>query len=106
MNKSPPREGELYKTISVGGHTFEVRYGYYCESERESVDPLPLFPDFAASPVFTESGQPLVSVVQPPCEHYCPKNEMHREDWCGDCRHYSDNTAEIALCNCQHNQLY
>ena len=29
-------EGDLYKIVNLGGRTFELRFGYYEEYERES----------------------------------------------------------------------
>ena len=42
------RDGDLYKTVTVHGKTFELRYGYYEEYERESLfsEPIPIYPDF------------------------------------------------------------
>ena len=103
-NNAPLKEGELYKVFSVGGHTFEVRYGYYDESERGRVDPLPVFPDFVKNPTFSYDGRPVVAIVQSPCGYYVSRDEANKEEWCGDCRHYSDAGAEIALCSCELNR--
>lgn len=101
MAKISAREGELYKVYRIEDHTFEIRYGYYEESERGRMDPLPIFPDLVKNPVYTKEGRPIVSVVQPPCRHYRPRDKEMREDWCGDCMHYSDTGKEIAVCDCK-----
>lgn len=103
MNKpnAPNAEGELYRVYNVDGYTFEIRYGYYEESERGRIDPLPVFPDFIKKPVYTKDGRPLVTVIQPPCNYYKPISNQ-KEDWCGDCGYYADASSEISLCNCVH----
>ena len=101
MTKSnaPPKEGELYRVYDIGGNVFEVYYGYYSESERGSVEPLPIFPDFIKSPAYADDGSPIVTRVQSPCECYSPHD--NKEDWCGDCKHYLDANEEISICVCE-----
>lgn len=95
-----PREGALYKALNVGGHNFELCYGYYDESERDRCSPVVIFPDLVTVPRFTTEGRPLVTQIQDPCLHFSPAGEEH---WCGDCRHYSCEQPEIGICNCDHN---
>ncbi len=99
MNKvSVPREGELYKVIDVDNKTFEIHYGYYEESERDKVEPLPVFPDLKKNPVYTADGKPIVTAIQEPCEYYAPKSEERSEEWCGDCISYLNRDKEISIC--------
>ncbi len=97
-----PAEGTLYKVYTVGHHSFEIRYGYYTEEERGRVEPLPIFPDLKHNPLFTKAGEPVVTLLQSPCEHYLPKDPRRREEWCGDCTYYSGGRAEIGICRCHH----
>ena len=68
MNKI--RDGDVYKTITLHGRTFELKYGYYEEYERSSSDPIPIYPDFKKEPQFTDSGAPFVTAMQDACEYY------------------------------------
>lgn len=98
--EKPPREGELYRNVSVGGHLLELYYGYYEDGDRANSDPVVLYPDFFERPLFTGDGHPLVSAVQQPCEHYRPPAEGRPEECCSDCSYYPDSRAEIAVCQC------
>lgn len=95
-----PREGELYKRITVAGHTFELRYGYYEERERSLCPPVVIFPDLATYPVYCPDGFPLVTQIQDACRHYqCGSDSP--EHWCGDCLHFSGEHSEIGICRCK-----
>ena len=99
MDLSIPKEGELYKTITVAGHSFELRYGYYEEHERDLCSPVVIFPDLSAAPLYSPDGSPLVTQIQDPCEHYTPA-PGREESWCGDCAHFHSDHPEIGLCRC------
>ncbi len=100
-----PQEGDLYKTYQVDTHTFHIRYGYYEENERGRVEPLPIFPDLIANPLYTVSGQPIVTLLQAPCREYDPRDPYRQEEWCGDCRHYAGGKEELGTCQCQCRKL-
>ena len=99
MDLSIPKEGELYKTLTVAGHSFELRYGYYEEHERDLCSPVVIFPDLSAAPLYGPAGSPLVTQIQDPCEHYIPA-PGREESWCGDCAHFHSDHPEIGLCRC------
>lgn len=94
-----PREGDLYKTVTVGGHTFELRYGYYEEYERALCPPVVLFPDLIASPLYSSDGCPLVTQIQDACQHFEPKHDQ-ADEWCGDCTYFSGQDPELGICRC------
>lgn len=100
-----PREGDLYKVIDIDDVTFEIIYGYYEESERDKVEPLPVFPDLKEKPVYTARGYPVVTAIQEPCENYTPLNKECSEGWCSDCIHYLSSTDEISVCGCTERKL-
>lgn len=106
MMKNPclPVEGELYKTITVAGHSFELKYGYYEEYERSFGPPVIIFPNFIQTPRFTTNGYPLVTQIQDPCRHFslAPGRE---EFWCGDCRYFVGAHPEIGECRCPYCKL-
>ncbi len=95
-----PKEGELYKVYEVGGHTYEIRYGYYAENERGRVEPLPIFPDFRKEPVYTADGYQLAALIHSACRYY-KSDKVKPENYCGDCNYYSDSKQEIAICKCK-----
>ena len=47
-----PQEGELFKIITLGGKSFEIKYGYYEDYERNMGDPIPIYPDFIKAPCY------------------------------------------------------
>lgn len=96
LQESIPREGDLYKTIHIAGHLFELRYGYYEDHERSLCPPVVIFPDLAAQPRFCPEGYPLVTQIQDPCPHYTPGNG--EENWCGDCAYFCSDHKEIGIC--------
>lgn len=97
-----PREGDLYKALTVAGHSFELRYGYYEEQERAYCPPVVIFPDLSSAPLHCEDGHPLVTQIQDPCEHFTTTQEG--EGWCGDCIHFSGEHREIGICRCKQRQ--
>lgn len=100
-----PREGDLYKQITLANHTFELRFGYYEERERELCPPVVIFPDLVSQPVYDPLGHPLVTQIQEPCEHYRSIDCSCPEDWCGDCIHFESPHTELGICQCPHNQI-
>lgn len=98
--KSLRCEGDVYKTITVADHTFTIKYGYYTESERTSDDPMPIFPDFDAEPLYSLDGYPLVLRIQEACEHYVPHDGIG-DGWCADCTYYPSEYDEIGICRCE-----
>lgn len=106
MPKEPdiPREGALYKQITVAGHAFELRYGYYQAQEREICPPVVIFPDLTQNKKYCPDGNPLVTQIQDPCEYYRSLSTPP-ENWCGDCCHFSSQHPEIGICRCKNHKL-
>ena len=95
-----PSEGELYKELTVGGHYFEMRYGYYEERDRDKCPPVVIWPDLSDGKKRCQEGYPLVTQVQDPCPYYSP-TEGSKDQWCGDCIHYTGQHREIGICRCE-----
>ena len=93
MNKA--KDGELYKTISLGGKKFEIRYGYYEDYERESGEPIPIYPDFLKNPCQTDDGRPFVTQMQSLCEH---GTSSFKDGFCVDCKHFIEGEDLIGIC--------
>jgi len=94
-----PKEGELYASVSVYGKPFELYYGYYEEFERNSqwAEPVPIYPDLRACPLYTDEGHPIVTQMQIACPHYGGPCE---EDSCGHCPYFQK--AELLFGKCTH----
>lgn len=95
------KEGELYKVINAGGRSFEIRYGYYEEFERESGEPIPIYPDFTENPLYNADGLPFATRTQDACICYRVKDGYDGEGWCADCVYYPDEHEEIGICRCE-----
>lgn len=100
-----PREGDVYKRLTVAGHFFELRYGYYEEHERTLCPPVVIFPDLTAACVHSPEGYPLVTQIQDACEHYIHSGSFP-EHWCGDCAHFTGEHREIGICRCEHKKHF
>ena len=100
----PPKEGDLYKEVTVGGNTFKIFYGYYEEFERESPfnDPMPIYPDFIKEPHYTAEGIPIATAMQNVCEFYNGKND--EDSSCSDCVFFQKYEELFGLCNCPRNK--
>lgn len=97
------KEGDLYKQITVFGKTFELRYGYYTESERHSVynEVIPIYPNFLKEPLHTAEGHPFVTQMQDICEHY---QGTPGGDDCYGCSHYRHGDELLGICVCEKNK--
>ncbi len=95
MNK--PMEGDIYKVISLHGKEFTIRYGYYADYERENHknDPIPIYPDFEKTPVYTDEGYPFVTQIQDLCPH---GESLQKEAFCIDCPHFNHGEELIGIC--------
>ena len=94
------REGDLYKEFEVGGKIFRVYYGYYDEIDRKSKynDPIPIFPDFTASPEYTDGGEPLATMMQDACASYKGENKKTPDTTCADCKYFLRGEEWFGIC--------
>lgn len=99
-----PKEGDLYKEITVGGNKFKIFYGYYEEFERESQfnDPMPIYPDFTKHPHYTAEGVPLVTAMQNICKFYNGRND--EDSCCADCIFFRKSEELFGFCDCVQNK--
>ena len=94
------KEGELYTTVSCYGYSFELRYGYYEETDRATGEPVIIYPDLQNNRFFDDRGNPLVTAIQSSCEFYEATDKTQPEECCSDCIFYSDSKNEIDVCLC------
>ena len=99
-----PREGDLYKRVTAFGHTFELRYGYYEESDRRWGEPDVLYPDFLKTPVHTDEGEPFVTIVQDACLHFRGKTCRAEDSTCAECQYMKRSEDWFGLCTCPKNK--
>ena len=98
-DRRSPKEGDLYKVISIGGKEFKIFYGYYSEKDRFLETPMPILPDFLSSPQYGECGRPFVTKIQDACEHYTTTHGNEGDGWCADCKYFLNKDDDITLCD-------
>ncbi len=101
-SNAPPRENDIYNMIELHGRQFEIRYGYYEEIDRE-YEPVPIYPDFIKEPVYTDAGEPFVTLMQDACENYEPNGKSSDRD-CGTCAYTERGDDLIGICKCEKNK--
>ena len=93
-------EKHLHKLYQVGGRSFAV----YLEYDEQMGESYPAYPDFEASPVYTEEGYPFATAVQESCPHVKVKSlKATMPSDCGDCAWlYREHTPydPIGICMC------
>lgn len=101
MKNIKPKEGDLYKVITLFGRRFELYYGYYEEIDRYSTynEPTEIYPNFIKNPVYTDDGIPFVTAFQETCKHY--KKVKDTTDRCIDCKFYQKGEELFGLCKCK-----
>ena len=94
------KDGDLYKRITHSGVKIDIIYGYYEEFERDSRfgEPVPIYPDFLSSPVYTADGYPCVTQMQGLCEH---GESRFSDGCCVDCSHFEYVEDLIGICKCK-----
>lgn len=95
-----PKEGELYKTVTTFGRTFELRYGYYEECDRQNplCQPIPIYPDFRREPLYTAEGSPFVTVMQDVCEHVRGHTSVTADSTCDECAYFKQGEEWFGIC--------
>ncbi len=101
---SSPKEGDLFKIIEIYGKRFEIRYGFYEESDRNSrfAEPIEIYPDFIREPQYTEEGVPFVTAIQMPCRHF--GGERDENSTCEECSFYQHCEEMLGICSCPENK--
>ena len=102
MNIQVHQEGELYRVVTTFGKTFELRYGYYDERDRQNplCAPAVIYPDFQQVPLYTDTGQPFVTVMQDAGNGFKGENEQTPDTTCAECQHFAQGEDWFGICNC------
>ena len=101
------RDGDLYKTVTVHGKTFELRYGFYEEYEKSSryPEPIPIYPKFRKEPLYTDEGEPFVTMMQDACPYYKGEKKRTADSTCDECKHFKHGEDWFGICICPKNKL-
>ena len=101
-----PREGDRYKTVTTFGQTFELRYGYYCERDRQNplCEPAVIYPDFTSVPLYTETGEPFVTMMQDACPNYQGETDKTPDTTCSECEYFERGEDWLGICTCPKNK--
>ena len=100
-----PKEGDLYKVITVHGKTFELYYGYYEDIDRRNprCKPTEMYPNFKDKPQYTDKGIPFATAMQKPCEHFklgVGRIDEGEDNMCLYCAHYENCEELLGICKC------
>ena len=97
------KEGDLYKTVTTFGKTFELRYGYYSERDRQNpiCEPAVIYPDFTREPLYTDDGMPLVTVIQDACANYKGERDQTPDTTCAECEYFLRGEEWFGACMCK-----
>ena len=100
------KEGELYRTVTTFGKTFELRYGYYGEKDRQNslCEPVPIYPDFLREPLYTDGGMPFVTMMQDACDKYKGDDKRTSDTTCAECYHFERGEEWFGICKCPKNK--
>ena len=109
-SKSPPlednkREGSLYKVVTTFGRTFELRYGYYEENDRKWGEPDIIYPDFQKEPLYTDEGEPFITLVQDACNSFSGKTRRRNDSTCAECKYMKRGEEWFGICTCPNNKV-
>lgn len=100
------REGDLYGVVTTYGRSFELRYGYYGEKDRQNplCDPAVIYPDFTVDPVYTDDGEPFVTMMQDACDGYLGESKKTPDTTCAECEHFRRGEEWFGICKREHDR--
>ena len=106
QNETEHREGELYRVVRTFGRTFELRYGYYEEKDRQNplCKPAVIYPDFVRDPMYAEDGKPFVTLIQDACPRFDGAAARTADSTCAECRHFLRGEEWFGICGCPENR--
>ena len=99
-------DGELYRIVTTFGKTFELRYGFYGEKDRQNplCEPAVIYPDFTIEPLYTEEGEPFVTMIQDACDKFNGHVKRTPDTTCADCGYFERGEEWFGVCRCPHNR--
>ncbi len=100
--ESRPRDGDLYRTVTTFGKTFDLRYGYYDDVDR-SGEPDIIYPNFATAPVYTKEGEPFATMMQDACACFRGDGKRTEDTTCSECAYFKRGEEWFGICTCPQN---
>lgn len=100
--ESTPKEGMLYKSVTVSGKTFNLYYGYYEEIDRSNNVLDVIYPDFIKEPEYDDNGVPIVTAMQDRCSFFIG---VGSDECCGDCIYYRKGEELFGTCTSPGNKI-
>lgn len=106
LTESTHKEGDLYKVVTTFGKTFELRYGYYGEQDRQNPLCIPavIYPDFTSKPLYTDDGKPFVTMMQDACKSYRGEAKRTADTTCAECKYFQRGEEWFGICKCPKNR--
>lgn len=106
LTESTHKEGDLYKVVTTFGKTFELRYGYYGEQDRQNPLCIPavIYPDFTSKPLYTDDGKPFVTMMQDACKSYRGEVKRTADTTCTECKYFQRGEEWFGICKCPKNR--
>ena len=89
--------------VTTFGKTFELRYGYYDDIDRNG-EPDIIYPDFTKTPVYAEKGEPFVTMMQDACERFKGEGKRTTDTTCSECRYFKRGEEWFGICTCPKNK--
>lgn len=103
LSADAPKEGDLHAVVTTFGHTFELRYGYYEDCDRDGL-PDVLYPDLREKPCYSKEGFPLVTRMQDACSSFAADQKRHTDHICGECGYFCRGEDWFGVCQCPCNR--
>lgn len=106
--ESNTKEGDLYGVVTTFGKSFELRYGYYEECDRQNplCEPIPIYPDFLRTPLYTEDGKPFVTMMQDACKSFKGETKQTLDSTCAECGYFKKGEELFGVCTCSKNKQF
>lgn len=95
-----PHEGDLYKTITLGGKKIDIKYQRYDDLDPEYRISYEV-KCFADNPEYTEDGFAFRNGQDDACPYLIPRDgDKDRSFTCDTCAYLSDRIEHIGICGC------
>lgn len=95
-----PHEGDLYKTITLGGKKIDIKYQRYDDLDPEYRISYEV-KCFADNPEYTEDGFAFRNGQDDACPYLIPRDgDKDRNFTCDTCAYLSDRIEHIGICGC------
>lgn len=91
------REGDIYAEVEVFGKHFVLKYGYYDDKDRSGPADV-IYPDFEKEPLYTDTGEPFVTMMQDACKSFRGDAKRTADTVCSECKYFLRGKEWFGLC--------